>query len=129
MDNPIGIREQGTMFVSMATDRDDNIKMNIAQVIDMLTFMSRDIDPRLRHHPDGIRIETMGFNPGREGIKQLTPEMAAPPFRHLAATRISGTEKQYFPPGHHDLFPSRTGLLLYYFCLRQSTTETAAIHT
>jgi hypothetical protein len=60
--------------------------------------------PNLFHHRHRTGIQSVGFDPRRPNLHGVSVEMTGPSFRHLAAARVSGTEKQYLQLLLHTVF-------------------------
>jgi hypothetical protein len=58
--------------------------------------LAGDIHARLGHDPNGVGIQSMGFDPRRIRLDLVRFQVASPTLGHLAATGIARAKKQNF---------------------------------
>lgn len=87
-------QERRTVLVRVPADSHDQIKGDGGERIGDLGRVSRQIDSRLTHHTDRVRVHAMGRDTGRKRFEAGTEQVSSPAFRHLAATGIPCAEKQ-----------------------------------
>src|SRR5687768_13376450 len=65
----------------------------------------RDVDADLSHGIHSAGIQSLGVGAGAGDLEMVICQTAQESFRHLAAARVSGTEKEH-PPLHETPTPS-----------------------
>lgn len=78
----------------MATNRYDDVELNVTQFHERLRSLTHDVDSCLLHDPHGSRIEPMFLDAGRVRLDRSSLQSVRPALGHLAAARIPGAKKQ-----------------------------------
>jgi hypothetical protein len=93
---PIGVsRVYRTALICVIANRKDVIEALVAEFIDTLGSLTRDVDARLLHDRDCLRPNPAGFGTSALDLKTIRPHMTQQTLCHLAAGRIAGTKYQY----------------------------------
>jgi hypothetical protein len=77
----------------MTADGHRVVEFHIAQLADELGTLARNIHTGLGHDAHGVRVQAVGFEPGRVRFDLGALQVACPPFRHLAPAGIARTQE------------------------------------
>ena len=102
MDDTGSAGKERAVFMSVSTNGYHIIKIQRRQFRDQFGFLCGNIHSGLRHHLNGVRIQSMFFDAGGKNFHHIIFQGARPAFRHLAAAAVAGAEKQDF---HHKRIP------------------------
>ena len=102
--------------MGVIADGDNEVEIDTRQLADVFRAVTGDVDARLEHHPDGSRIEPTRFHTGGIRFDDVPFQRPRPPFRHLAAARVSRAKKEnpgFLVTSHHEslaLVPDRSSI-------------------
>jgi hypothetical protein len=85
------------MLLGMVAKGDDIIELDGGQFLDVFGPLARYIHAHLGHHPNGIRIQSIGSYPSRIGFDLVGFQGFGPSLGHLTATGIACAKKKDFP--------------------------------
>jgi hypothetical protein len=85
---------RGAVLIGIIADRDQILKAGLSKIcIYIFGCLIRNIDPRLIHHFDRKRIDSLWLQPGAVGLEDFTRILAQKGLCHLAARRVARAQK------------------------------------
>lgn len=88
--------EDGAGFLGVVAHGDYVVELDVAETLDGLGAVLRDIDAGHAHDFDGDAVESVGFGSGGVGFEGIGFEVAGPAFGHLTSAGISRAEEEDF---------------------------------
>ncbi len=90
------IRKDRALVIRVGTDGDDVAKVQPAHIfIHVFGPLACERNTDFLHHAKGKGMDALGLQPGAMHFKVVAGIMAEKRFRHLAARRVAGAEKQH----------------------------------
>src|SRR4030042_1590849 len=96
MQDSRSAREQRAALARVVAYRHDIVELHVAQLVDALGTLSRNIDSAFSHDANGVRVETVRLDPGGVRLDHVAAQMARPALGHLAAAGVTRTEEHDF---------------------------------
>lgn len=89
-------RKDRTTFLTIVTDGNNKIEINIGIFIDIVGCVGGDVNSIFFHGRNGIRIYTVGFDPCAINISLPIRKISQIAFSDLTSAAVTGTKHQDF---------------------------------
>jgi hypothetical protein len=83
-----------TRFAHAVANRDDGVKVLVAERIQMVGMLRLQIDPTFRHGRKREGVNRHGSGASAEDLNPISTELTKEALRHLRARRVAGAEEE-----------------------------------
>lgn len=111
MNNLTFAQEDRAGLLGMAAYGEHHVQFDILEFVDVLGFVTENVNSSFGHHFYGVRAEPVRLNSGRVSFDDISLEVSSPAFGYLTATRIPRAQKQHIQFLTHDLYPDLLKLI------------------